>query len=111
MIRRVTFASCYVYSPFGASRESERSRLLRSLLKASDSRFIFKYAERVRQQLGDGSPIAGFFYPDSVLVPVPGSSARASHSGSVADLSGRGASERGNRAERMAWPASHSLGT
>ncbi len=85
MIRCVTFASCYVYSPFGSSRESELSRLLRSLLKASDTRFIFKYAGRVRQQVGDTSPIAGFFCPGSVLVPVPGCRAGAGAVGSVAE--------------------------
>jgi hypothetical protein len=85
VIRCVTFASCYVYSPFGSSRESERSRLLRSLLKAGDARFIFKYAGRVRQQVGETSPIAGFFCPGSVLVPVPGCRAHAVAVGSVAE--------------------------
>jgi hypothetical protein len=49
--RRVTFASCYVYSPFGSNAASERSRQLRALLKSSDAHFIFKYAVRVRQQV------------------------------------------------------------
>jgi hypothetical protein len=73
MIRRVTFASCYVYSPRGAGATSQRSRLLRKLLKAGDERFILKYAIRVRQQVNEDAVLAGFLDPGHVLVPVPGS--------------------------------------
>jgi hypothetical protein len=85
MIRGVTFASCYVYSPCGSSAASERSRLLRALLKASDARFMFKYAVRVRQQVAEPSPLAGFFCPTAVLVPIPGSAPLVAGTASVAE--------------------------
>jgi hypothetical protein len=71
MIGGVAFASCYVYSPAGESALCARSRLLRALLKDGDARFMIKYAVRVRQQSESFSPLAGFFLPDDVLVPVP----------------------------------------
>jgi len=73
MIRAISFASCYVYSPTGTGVICERSRLLRTLLKAGDARFMAKYAVRVQQQSHDEPPLAGFFAADDVLVPVPGS--------------------------------------
>src|ERR1017187_4225231 len=85
VIRHVTFASCYVYSPGGASAVSARSRQLRSLLKAGDAHFMFKYAVRVRQQVADHAPLAGFLGPSHVLVPIPGSAPSAARSVSVAD--------------------------
>jgi hypothetical protein len=78
MIARITFASCYVYSPCGSSAACARSRLLRTMLKAGDAHFIIKYALRVRQQVGDQSPLAGFVSPCHILVPVPGSARTAS---------------------------------
>jgi hypothetical protein len=86
MIRGLIFASCYVYSPLGSNDASERSRLLRTLLKASDATFIFKYAGRVRQQVCDSSPLTGFFCPENVLVPVPGSTPRVARGGTAAEL-------------------------
>jgi predicted amidophosphoribosyltransferase len=50
---------------------SERSRLLRELLKESNARFISKYALRVRVQTERHSCLGGFFLADDVLVPVP----------------------------------------
>jgi hypothetical protein len=73
VIRRIAFASCYVYSPNGTGAESERSRVLRELLKAGEARFLFYYADRVRRELEGGAALAGFLGPNSVLVPVPGS--------------------------------------
>lgn len=73
MIRVISFASCYVYSPTGTSVVCERSRLLRTLLKAGDSNFMNKYALRVGQQVRDEPPLAGYFGAEDVLVPVPGS--------------------------------------
>ena len=73
MIRRITFASCYVYSPLGSDLTSERSRLLRAMLKARDARFMPKYAHRVRQQVAEPFPLAGYFGDASVLIPIPGS--------------------------------------
>jgi hypothetical protein len=73
VIRTITYASCYVYSPSGAGAVCERSRLLRALLKAGDESFMLKYACRVRQQAEDSPQLAGFFGSTDVLVPVPGS--------------------------------------
>jgi hypothetical protein len=73
VIRTIEYASCYVYSPMGTGAVCERSRLLRTLLKAGDPSFIQKYACRVRQQAEDSPPLAGFFGAADVLVPVPGS--------------------------------------
>ena len=50
MIRRLAYASCYVYSPAGKGAICERSRLLRALLKEGDAHFMLKYAVRVQQQ-------------------------------------------------------------
>ncbi len=75
MIRAVAFASCYVYSPGGTCAISERSRVLRALIKTGDARFIFKYALRVRQQASELPLLTGFFDATDVLVPVPGSEA------------------------------------
>lgn len=82
MIRGLTFASCYVYSPGGSGDVSDRSRLLRTLLKESDERFLVKYAVRVRQQVTATSPLAGFLGPHHVLVPIPGSAPCARESAS-----------------------------
>jgi hypothetical protein len=84
-IRRITFASCYVYSPCGSGAACERSRLLRAMLKSGDSHFIVKYAFRVRQQVADESPLAGFVCPYHVLVPVPGSARSAAGNMTVAE--------------------------
>jgi pyrimidine operon attenuation protein/uracil phosphoribosyltransferase len=85
MIRGIIFASCYVYSPSGSGAASERSRLLRALLKASDAHFIFKYAVRVRQQVADNSALAGFLCPNNVLIPIPGSAPPVAGAVSVAE--------------------------
>ncbi len=73
IIRAISFASCYVYSPNGTGVVCERSRLLRTLLKAGNAKFMTKYALRVQQQSRDEPALAGFFSADDVLVPVPGS--------------------------------------
>jgi len=85
LIRGVTFASCYVYSPGGSGVASERSRLMRSLLKDGDAYFLDKYADRVRQQVAEGPSLEGFFGPTSVLVPIPGSAPRRGGAASVAE--------------------------
>lgn len=71
MIERVSFASCYVYSPAGYGAICARSRMLRALLKEGDARFMIKYAARVRRQMEPPAKLAGFFRSDDVLVPVP----------------------------------------
>jgi hypothetical protein len=74
VIRRLCFASCYSYSPVGTGQPSRHSRLLRSLLKDADARFMEKYAFRVYQQVEEGSAaLRGYFGEDDILVPVPGS--------------------------------------
>jgi hypothetical protein len=73
VIRAIEYASCYVYSPTGTGAVCERSRLLRSLLKAGDASFMLKYAARVRQQINESPLLTGFFGTTDLLVPVPGS--------------------------------------
>jgi hypothetical protein len=75
VIKAIAYASCYVYSPTGMGTVSEKSRLLRALLKAGDASFMLKYALRVRQQATDSPLLSGFFGAADVLVPVPGSGA------------------------------------
>jgi predicted amidophosphoribosyltransferase len=77
VIRRLAYASCYVYSPAGHNVASERSRLLRALLKEADAQFMLKYAARVHQQTEPCEALAGFFRSSDILVPVPGSSPKA----------------------------------
>jgi hypothetical protein len=77
-MREVAFASCYVYSPAGVGAVSERSRLLRELLKSGDARYMTRYALQVHQQSQGPMQLAGFFRPDDVLVPVPGSTPKSS---------------------------------
>jgi hypothetical protein len=88
VIGRVAFASCYVYSPAGTSVVSERSRLLRELLKEGNPHFLFKYAVRVREQTQNASCLAGFFLADDILVPVPRCSPRSRGRWVAADLAG-----------------------
>jgi hypothetical protein len=72
-VRKIAYASCYVYSPAGAGVVCEHSRLLRTLLKAGDAHFMGKYAVRVQQLAQESPQLAGFFRSDDLLVPVPGS--------------------------------------
>jgi hypothetical protein len=87
MIKRVAYASCYVYSPSGIGAVCERSRLLCALLKAGDARYIFKYAMRVHQQTLESAPLAGFFCSTDVFVPVPRSVPGSCGTWAAADLS------------------------
>jgi predicted amidophosphoribosyltransferase len=80
MIREIEFASCYVYSPGGSGAVSERSRLLRTLLKEGAADFMVKYALRVQQQAEEAPELAGFFHAADLLVPVPGSTPSTSGS-------------------------------
>jgi pyrimidine operon attenuation protein/uracil phosphoribosyltransferase len=47
--------------------------LLRDRLKLADPRLIRKYVLRVRQQVSEHTELTGYFRPNMVLVPVPGS--------------------------------------
>ena len=69
--RRVTYASCYVYSPQGTSDVCERSRLLCALLKSGDRHFIDKYVDRIQQQVAEQNQLSGFFSAADILIPVP----------------------------------------
>lgn len=104
MIRRLVYASCYVYSPTGKGAICERSRLLRALLKEGDAHFMVKYAVRVRQQAEHCSHLAGFFRDTDVLVPVPGSSTKVRGTWVAADLA-RALVHEG--LGTMAWPGLH----
>jgi predicted amidophosphoribosyltransferase len=87
MIQKLEFASCYVYSPGGTGLICDRSRLLRSLLKEGDARFMDKYATRVHQQAQASAQLAGFFHASDLLVPVPGSAPKpVGHVWVAADL-------------------------
>jgi hypothetical protein len=86
MIEGIAFASCYVYSPAGASAICARSRLVRALLKEGDAHFMTKYAVRVRQQMLPASVLAGFFLPGDVLVPVPRSAPKLGGTWAAAEL-------------------------
>lgn len=86
MIRVLSFASCYVYSPLGSCAISERSRLLRARLKAGDTRLMLRYALRMRQQSRECPLLKGFFSPSDILIPVPGSEPRQSAAMSVTEL-------------------------
>jgi hypothetical protein len=71
-LQRVAFASCYVYSPTGTGVVSERSRVLRELLKSGEARSLLYYADHVRREVANNTALAGFLSPSSIFVPVPG---------------------------------------
>jgi len=104
VIRRLAYASCYVYSPAGEGAICERSRLLRDLLKEGDAHFMLKYAVRVQQQAAQCPQLAGFFRDTDVLVPVPRSSTKACGTWVAADLA-RALVHEG--LGTMAWPGLH----
>ena len=106
MIDRVTFASCYVYSPAGESGICARSRLLRALLKEGDAHFMFKYAIRVRQQMEPAAVLAGFFLADDLLVPVPRSAPRVGGTWAASELA-RALVEAG--VGSTMWPGLHRI--
>ena len=85
ILPRLAYASCYVYSPAGDGNASTRARLLRTMLKDGDARFLAKYADRVRREVLDAAPLAGFLGRDQILVPVPGSAPPRHGAASVAE--------------------------
>jgi hypothetical protein len=105
-MRRLAYASCYVYSPAGKGAICERSRLLRALLKEGDAHFMVKYAVRVQQQAEQCSQLAGFFRDTDVLVPVPRSSTKTCGTWVAADLA-RALVDEG--LGTMAWPGLHRI--
>jgi predicted amidophosphoribosyltransferase len=107
MIKRVAFASCYVYSPSGTSAVCARSRLLCSLLKAGDARYMIKYAVRVHQLAVEPSRLAGFFCSTDVFVPVPRSVSGSSSGTWVAADLAHALVQEGLGA--MTWPGLHRI--
>jgi predicted amidophosphoribosyltransferase len=108
VIRRLAYASCYVYSPTGEGAICERSRLLRALLKEGNAHFMVKYALRVHQQAEQCSQLTGFFRDSDVLVPVPRSSTKSRGTWVAADLA-RALVQEG--LGTMAWPGLHRVCT
>lgn len=86
MIGALTFASCYVYSPTGRGLICARSRLLRTLLKEGDARFMIKYAAQVREQARMSARLGGFFLADDILIPVPRSAPKTGGTWVAAEL-------------------------
>lgn len=72
MLRELTFASCYAYSPCGRGQVAEHSRQLRAALKAGSGEALTICVARVAEQVSSTGALARFLEPDDVLVPVPG---------------------------------------
>jgi predicted amidophosphoribosyltransferase len=102
MIRGVSFASCYVYSPGGECPASRRSRTLCALIKAGDAHLMLRYAVRVRQQASEAPPLADFFNAADVLIPVPGCAPREPRMPSVTEILAAALVQEG--LGRSAWP-------
>lgn len=71
MIERLRFASCYVYSPRGASDLAGQSRKLRDRIKGGDTDAVNLAADRVRA-FAEAGEFGSLLGPDVTLVPVPG---------------------------------------
>ena len=70
----LSFASCYVYAPRGAGLLSAGARLLCQRVKASDSRWLPRYAGQVAERCAREPVFGRLFARDAWLVPVPGCS-------------------------------------
>lgn len=70
----LSFASCYVYAPRGEGFASAAARLLCQRVKASDPRWLPRYAGQVAELCARERerPFASLFARDAWLVPVPG---------------------------------------
>jgi hypothetical protein len=68
------FASCYIYAPRGAGLLSAGARLLCQRVKASDPRWLPRYAGEVAALCEREQGFARLFARDAWLVPVPGCS-------------------------------------
>ena len=86
MLRALSFASCYVYSPGAECASSQRSRVRCSMLKSGDQRFLRICAERVRQHACGQSVLLDYFDPSDILVPIPSSEPRRTAAMSATDL-------------------------
>ena len=72
----IPYASCYVYSPRGRTESSVRSRWLRDNVKAGGLAWLRCCATRVLELAAVNGRLAGFFGPQSLLIPVPQSTSR-----------------------------------
>jgi len=77
LIADLAFGACYLYSPHGRGSIASGSRLLRVRLKTADPRWLPQYAARVRALAARSGRYPGFFGPQVVIVPVPGSQPQA----------------------------------
>lgn len=68
----LSFASCYVYAPRGEGSLSVEARLLCRRVKASDPKWLPRYAARVVELGARERRFARLFARDAWLVPVPG---------------------------------------
>lgn len=68
----LSFASCYIYAPRGAGLLSAAARLLCQRVKASDPRWLPRYAGQVAELCERERGFARLFARDAWLVPVPG---------------------------------------
>lgn len=72
--RTLAFASCYVYAPRGVGLLAAGARQLCQRVKASDPRWLPKYAGQVAELCERELAFKRLFAPDAWLVPVPGCS-------------------------------------
>jgi adenine/guanine phosphoribosyltransferase-like PRPP-binding protein len=68
----LSFASCYIYAPRGEGLLSVGARLLCRRVKASDPRWLPRYAAQVVELCARERRFAQLFARDAWLVPVPG---------------------------------------
>jgi hypothetical protein len=67
----LSFSACYVYSPRGVSPAAMESRRLRERIKGCDSRWLARYAMRVREQAFELHQFGDVFGLNAILIPVP----------------------------------------
>jgi hypothetical protein len=68
----LSFASCYIYAPRGAGLLSAGARLLCQRVKASDPRWLPRFAGQVVELCARERAFGQLFARDAWLVPVPG---------------------------------------
>ena len=70
LLREISYASCYVYSPLGAD---DSARRLRTSIKKGDVKELLKRGLALDAAERAVLPLMGFFPAGALLVPVPGS--------------------------------------
>jgi hypothetical protein len=80
------FASCYVYAPRGAGLLSAGARLLCQRVKASDPRWLPRYAAQVVELCARERVFEQLFARDTWLVPVPGCTPTCTRSSAACQL-------------------------